>query len=91
MMIFIWNTSFKEAYKRAIRNEMDRQIIIDTLLLASENPFDLRLKTYKIHGNSKNTYNCYLDYDQRIIFTFEYKNRDLIIYLIDIGNHDDIY
>jgi mRNA interferase YafQ len=90
-MSFVWNNSFKKAYKKAIKNPKDKQKIIDTLQLLSHDPYDVRLKTHKLHGKLKDTYSCYLDYDLRIIFDFERKEDDIVIYLIDIGNHDDIY
>jgi mRNA-degrading endonuclease YafQ of YafQ-DinJ toxin-antitoxin module len=44
-MSFVWNNSFKKAYKKAIKNPKDKQKIIDTLQLLSHDPYDVRLKT----------------------------------------------
>ena len=53
------------------------------------NPFDESLKTHKLKGDLKEFYACSLDYQYRIILNIVII--DDIIYLIDIGTHDEVY
>lgn len=52
--------------------------------------FDPRLKTHKLHGKMMkhiDQYACTLDYDIRILFTFDSKK----VYLREIGTHNELY
>jgi len=53
------------------------------------NPFDESLKTHKLKGDLKEFYACSLDYQYRIILNIVII--DDVIYLIDIGTHDEVY
>lgn len=45
------------------------------------------LKTHKLHGRVGKSYACSINYDYRIVFSYD----DKFIYLKSIGNHDDVY
>ena len=47
------------------------------------------LKTHKLKGDLKEVYACSLDYQYRIILNIVII--DNVIYLIDIGTHDEVY
>ncbi len=57
-----------------------------------ENPFDSRLNTHKLLGKLSEFYACNCGYDCRIVFSVEMINPETkVIYLIDLGSHDDVY
>lgn len=45
------------------------------------------LKTHKLHGKLKDSYSCNINYQYRIVFSYD-KN---YVYLESIGSHDDVY
>lgn len=46
-----------------------------------------RLKSHKLTGNLLEFYSCSINLKYRIIFRFD----DGCVYLINIGDHDDVY
>jgi mRNA interferase YafQ len=67
--------------------------IFSTLEHLSEHPFVPHLKTHKLHGKLAALWACEVEYDCRIVFTFENDHntgKDLIL-LVDIGTHDEVY
>jgi len=56
-------------------------------------PFDPALKTHKLHGKLSGLWACRVEYDCRIVFTFEKEqdNEIDLIVLADIGKHDEVY
>jgi mRNA interferase YafQ len=89
-----WSTSFRQGFKKAIRNqpELLEKIFLGLEKLSRE-PFDPSLKTHKLHGKLRGLWACQIDYDCRIVFTFEKEpgNENDLIVLIDIGKHDEVY
>jgi addiction module RelE/StbE family toxin len=45
------------------------------------------LQTHKLHGKMKDSYACNINYQYRIVFTFD----DKLIYPESIGSHEDVY
>lgn len=89
-----WHSSFKNAFKKTTKNNLElKQKIINTLELLQEDPFNPKLNTHKLHGKLKGYWASIVEYDCRIVFTFatipESKNK--IIVLIDIGTHNEVY
>jgi addiction module RelE/StbE family toxin len=89
-----WSTSFRQEFKKAIRNhpELQEEIFLSLEKLSRE-PFDPALKTHKLHGKLRGLWACQIDYDCRTVFTFEKEpsNEKDLIALIDIGKHDEVY
>ena len=54
-----------------------------------ENPFDAALKTHKLHGDLSEFHACSLTHDYRIVCLFLIQND--MIFLVDIGSHDEVY
>ena len=54
-----------------------------------ENPFNPSLNTHKLKGKLKDFYSCSLDYEHRIILSIIIMDEK--VYLIDIGNHNEVY
>jgi len=61
----------------------------DVLKKLKNNPFDSVLKTHKLQGELKEYHACSLTYKFRIIILIKIVNNE--IYLINIGNHDEVY
>jgi len=89
-----WSNGFRGGFKRATRNNpVLQKKIFDILEKLADEPFDPTLKTHKLHGKLSGLWACYVEYDCRIVFTFEKvpdDDNDLIV-LADIGKHDEVY
>ncbi|MEH1768439.1 type II toxin-antitoxin system RelE/ParE family toxin [Nostoc sp.] len=59
----------------------------------SDDPFTPSLKSHKLTGNLAGLWSCSVAYDCRIIFIFseDEKLLEMVILLIDIGSHDEVY
>ena len=53
------------------------------------NPFEPSLKTHKLKGELSEFHACSLTHDYRIVCWFVIQ--DELIYLVDIGSHDEVY
>lgn len=92
MYQFIWENSFLRAYKKVTKNNFNlKEKIYQTLQLLSENPFNLKLRTHKLHGSLKSLMAASIDYEYRIIFSIDEVNELSSIILIDIGTQDEVY
>ena len=94
MYTLSWSNGFRRGFKKATRKDpVLQEKIFSALEKLSREPFDPALKTHKLHGKLIGLWACQVEYDCRIVFTFEkepdYK-KDLII-LVDIGKHDEVY
>jgi addiction module RelE/StbE family toxin len=94
MRILVWDSSFKRAYKRVIRkNPRLEETIFEVLELLVTDPFAPSLKSHKLKGDLEGLWACWVEYDCRIIYTFQPnpdEDEDMIV-LIDIGTHDEVY
>ncbi len=85
-----FSSSFKKALKKKIKNNKSLE---KKFLLALEKfinrPFAPQLRTHKLTGILKDLWSFRVDYDTRVIFYFDKKNREAIF--IDIGGHDEVY
>jgi mRNA interferase YafQ len=90
----VWDASFKRAFRRLARHDPklpDR--ILEALAALAANPLDPALKTHKLHGQLAGLWACWVEYDCRIITTFEADpsgGEDAIV-PVDIGSHDEVY
>ncbi|MGB3653622.1 MAG: type II toxin-antitoxin system mRNA interferase toxin, RelE/StbE family [Rivularia sp. (in: cyanobacteria)] len=94
MITLIWGTSFKRAFKRIVRkNPQLEEKILTVLELLSNDPFTNSLKSHKLRGQLERLWACSVEYDCRIIYTFEQDsdNEEEIILLVNIGTHDEVY
>ena len=93
-MDLIWSDGFKRSFKKLIKkNSQLKPKIFDVLRKLAEDPFTLSLKTHKLSGNLEGLWSCTVAYDCRIIFSFSEDEEylEVIILLIDIGSHDQVY
>jgi mRNA interferase YafQ len=89
-----WDSSFKRAYRKWVRkNPTLKPRIFEILDLLALDVFDPQLKTHKLHGQLESLWACSVEYDCRIVFTFEPDPESIedMIVLIDIGSHDEVY
>jgi addiction module RelE/StbE family toxin len=94
MRVIVWNSSFKRAFKRVVRkNPRLEETIFEVLELLVADPFAPTLKSHKLKGDLEGLWACWVEYDCRIIYTFQPnpdEDEDMIV-LIDIGTHDEVY
>ncbi len=94
MTNLILSPSFKRAFKAVIKAKPELKSKIESKLrLLADNPYNTILRTHKLKGKLSGAWACTIEYDCRIVFTFE-KNQDTLeeeINLIDIGTHDEVY
>ena len=94
MYMLSWSAGFRRGFKRTTRKApWLQEKVFSTLEQLSEQPFDPHLKAHKLHGKLAGLWACEVEYDCRIIFTFEKDpntGKDLIV-LVDIGTHDEVY
>jgi addiction module RelE/StbE family toxin len=90
----VWETSFRKAFKRAARRSPALPAkVFRALRRLVENPSDPVLKTHKLSGRLSGLWACWVEYDCRIIFAFKQDpaSREQLIFLVDIGTHDEVY
>ncbi|BAY13030.1 type II toxin-antitoxin system RelE/ParE family toxin [Calothrix sp. NIES-2098] len=94
MRVLFWDSSFKRAFRRVIRkNPRLEETIFEVLELLVADPFAPTLKAHKLKGDLEGLWACWVEYDCRIIYTFQAnpdEDEDAIL-LIDIGTHDEVY
>lgn len=84
-----YSSSFKRAYKKTLKNNPEiEEIFWEKVDIFSENPFNQQLKTHKLTGKLKSLWSFSINYNIRIIFTFE--NNDKVTFM-DIGTHQVVY
>lgn len=86
-MYIIEINSFKKDYKRL--DEYKRSKVKDALKIFRENPHHPQLKTHKLKGSKEELYSFSADYDLRVIF--KYENNKIIVILISVGTHSQVY
>lgn len=94
MMEIVWSNGFKRSFKKIIKKNPQLQAqIVKALKLLADDPFTPSLKSHKLGGNLAGLWSCSVAYDCRIIFSFseEEKLLEIVILLIDIGSHDEVY
>ena len=88
MYTIAWSSGFRRGFKKAIRKDpILVEKIFSVLEKLSIEPFAPSLKAHKLHGKLSGLWACQVEYDCRIVFTFE---KELIV-LVDIGKHDEVY
>jgi len=94
MRRLVWHNAFRRAFKRRARNDsVLQERIFQTLENLANDPFHPALRTHKLSGQLKGLWSCWVEYDCRVIFTFESEPQsgEEVIVLIDLGAHDEVY
>ena len=94
MITLVFGSSFKRAFKNNIKRRPElKPKIEEKLRLLAADPYNPILRTHKLKGKLSGVWACSVEYDCRIVFSFE-KNQETEkeeILLIDIGTHDEVY
>ncbi len=88
------SSSFKRAFKVIIKRQPDLKSKIEaTLKLLADDPYNPILRSHKLKGKLSGAWACSVEYDCRIVFSFEQnqETNEEEINLIDIGTHDEVY
>ena len=75
------------------RNSELRDRVQNTLEQMKEDVFATNLGTHKLGGNLDGINACSCGYDCRVLFSIEQdsETKSEVIFLLDVGNHDDVY
>jgi mRNA interferase YafQ len=93
-MQIVWSNGFKRSFKKITKkNPQLKEQIIKVLRLLADDPFTPSLKSHKLGGNLAGLWSCSIAYDCRIIFSFSEDEQllEIVILLVDIGSHDEVY
>lgn len=93
-MEVVWSSGFKRSFRKITKkNPQLKNQIVNVLRLLADDPFTPSLKSHKLTGNLAGLWSCSVAYDCRIIFSLseDEKLLEMIILLIDIGSHDEVY
>ncbi|WP_414754475.1 type II toxin-antitoxin system YafQ family toxin [Anabaena sp. CCY 9910] len=93
-MEVVWSSGFKRSFKKIIKKKPQlKDQIVKVLRLLADDPFTTSLKSHKLTGNLAGLWSCSVTYDCRIIFTFSEDENllEMVILLVDIGSHDEVY
>ena len=93
MRNLVISSSFKRAFKTLIKRQPDLKLKIEeTLKLLATDPYHPSLRTHKLKGKLSGAWACSVQYDCRIVFSFQKSQTpEEEILLIDIGTHDEVY
>lgn len=84
-----FSSSFKRAFKKRIKNNVDLEIRFwQKLEQFTVDPFTPSLKTHKLSGNLKEFWSFSVDYDARVLFYFAEDEKAVFV---EIGSHDEVY
>ncbi|BAZ49803.1 plasmid stabilization system [Nostoc sp. NIES-4103] len=84
-MEVVWSSGFKRSFRKITKKNLQLKNQIINVLPS--------LKSHKLTGNFAELWSCSVAYDCRIIFNFseDEKLLEIVILLIDIGSHDEVY
>ena len=93
-MNVVWSSGFKRSFKKITkRNSQLKEKIIEALILLAADPFTSSLRSHKLSGSLEGFWSCSVAYDCRIVFKFSEDEQlfEMVIILVDIGSHDEVY
>ena len=80
--------SFRRELGKLLKQHRDLTDTIEKVFTLLRNDiYSTSLHTHKLHGKMGDSYACSINYNYRIIFSFD----DKYIYLESIGSHDEVY
>jgi addiction module RelE/StbE family toxin len=93
-MEVVWSSGFKRSFKKIIKkNPQLKNQIINVLRLLADDPFTPSLRSHKLGGELAGLWSCSVAYECRIILNLSEDEEllEMVILLIDIGSHDEVY
>jgi mRNA interferase YafQ len=94
MMEVVWSSGFNRSFRKIVKkNPQLKDQITKVLKLLADDPFTPSLKSHKLGGDLAGLWSCSVAYDCRIIFNFSEDEEllEMVILLVDIGSHDEVY
>jgi addiction module RelE/StbE family toxin len=89
MIKLVWNKRFEKSLKRYIKKNPGKEsIIVEKLLLFSDEPFAPILRNHKLSGKLKNLRAIVIESDCRVVFKYIDKKTAM---LINIGSHESLF
>lgn len=93
-MEVVWSSGFNRSFRKIVKkNPQLKDQITKVLKLLADDPFTPSLKSHKLGGDLAGLWSCSVAYDCRIIFNFSEDEEllEMVILLVDIGSHDEVY
>ncbi|MBW4478245.1 MAG: type II toxin-antitoxin system YafQ family toxin [Tolypothrix brevis GSE-NOS-MK-07-07A] len=93
-MEVVWSSGFKRSFRKITKkNPQLKNQVLKVLRLLADDPFTPSLKSHKLTGDLAGLWSCSVAYDCRIIFNLSEDENLLamVILLIDLGSHDEVY
>ncbi len=88
MRKLVLTNSFRRDLAKFLRRHKNLINALEKTLTKLENDIDEpSLHTHKLHGGLKRSYSCNVNYEFRIVFSYD----DIHVYLEAIGSHDEVY
>ena len=81
---------FKKQYKKVLKQGKSREEIENIInYLAGCVPLAKRFKVHKLKGKFKGFFELHIEPD--LLLIYEYQHEVLVLYLIQIGSHSDLF
>ncbi len=93
-MEVVWSSGFNRSFRKITKkNPQLKEQIAKVLRLLADDPFTPSLKSHKLGGDLAGLWSCSIAYNCRIIFNFSEDEEllEMVILLVDIGSHDEVY
>ncbi|MEG4282272.1 type II toxin-antitoxin system mRNA interferase toxin, RelE/StbE family [Microcoleus sp. A006_D1] len=93
-MEVVWSSGFNRSFRKITKkNPQLKAQIAKVLRLLADDPFTPSLKSHKLGGELAGLWSCSVAYDCRIIFNFSEDEEllEMVILLVDIESHDEVY
>jgi len=93
-MEFVWSSGFNRSFRKITKKNPElKDQIVNVLRLLANDPFTPSLKSHKLGGDLAGLWSCFVDPDCRIFFNFSEDEEllEMVILLIDIESHDEVY
>lgn len=89
MVSVAFSSSFKKAFHKKVKNNIElEEKFWKKLEIFMRDPFSRILRTHKLSGRLKDLWSFTVEYDIRVIFFFEEKDKCV---LVDVGTHEEVY
>jgi len=86
-MIIRFLPSFRRSLKKLTPEQ--KQNVSKAIALFARNPFDAKLRNHKLQGKYERIHSFSAGYDLRILY--REGGGYAVIFLIDVGSHDEVY
>lgn len=85
-----YSTLFKKSFKKCMKRGLDPELFRTVLdILANTGKLPPKYKPHNLKGNYKGCMECHLSPDWLLVW--KQNDKELILLLVDIGSHSDIF